>query len=460
MSAPELPGYEECEPIGRGGVADVYRATRIATGDPVAIKVLRDLSDASAAWRRCRRELTALLALGGHPHVVAVLDVVAVGEHPALVVEYVPNGSLADVVAAWGGQLAAGEVARIGAQAADALAVAHARGIVHRDVKPHNLLLDAAGDVKLCDFGIAAVRRSAELGQATASVSLRFASPEDLEGDAPVGPPSDVYSLGATLLCLARGTHLELRDRLAPWTPPPTDDPALAALDAVIADCLQPDPDARPAAADVQARLAVLATPATSGEAALPMHTVPRPFPGHEPPAPREPHRPPPARPRASRRRVLAAVAAASVAGTGAWWLIGRGEPPTIDPVRVVARPTGLVDLTVVRWPSGEPGECLVQQAGRAALAPVACSEPHDLERVAAGALDDPLGTRFEEVTVDATVDAACRSAGQERVTRSLDGLRVAVSRPSADGWDAGDRAYQCFVGVPDRRLTGTPSSS
>ena len=84
---------------------------------------------------------------------------------------------------------------------------------------------------------------------------MRYASPEDLDEDADVGPPSDVYSLGATLLHLAHGAPPTLKDRLAPWDPPPTDDPDLQRLDAVIASCLQPAPAARPSAAEVLDRL-------------------------------------------------------------------------------------------------------------------------------------------------------------------------------------------------------------
>lgn len=287
---PEVAGYVDLVPLGRGGVADVYRARQAATGRAVAIKVLRDVADASSAWRRCRRELTALLALGGHPHVVALVDVVA-GESPALVVELVEGGSLAEAVERRGGSLSVGEAIRVGSQVASALAAAHARGIVHRDVKPHNVLITADGDVKLCDFGIASLLRSPELRHATAAVSLRFASPEDLEGDGEVGPASDIYSFGATLLQLAHGQQLDLRARLGPWAPP---DGGGDALDAVIAACLRPEPDARPTAAEVSERLVVLdgelgvalqlgaESPAPSLRE-LPSVTLHRPFPGHRP---------------------------------------------------------------------------------------------------------------------------------------------------------------------------------
>jgi len=472
-AVPDIVGYDQLVPVGRGGVGDVYRATRTATGATVAIKILRDVTDESAAWRRCRRELTALLALGGHPHVVALVDVVTAGACAALVMEFAPGGSVAALAERRGEALAVGEAVRVGAHAAAALAGAHARGIVHRDVKPHNLLIDAAGTVKLCDFGIAAVARSPEFRHATATVSLRFASPEDLEDDAEVGPPADVYSLGATLLYLARGEHLELRDRLTAWQPPPAEGEPVdgaATLDALIAECLQPDPAARPTADDLYRRLAALdaavgqaiVEPEASGVLPLPSETLPRPVPGHVPPAPQVPPRPSPAHPRPHRRRALVAGAVTGLllvtfAGWWAWALRDDGHAPAPSGPRLVARPSGLVELTSLTWPVGAAGMCLRQEPGKAALEPVECTESHDLERVGGGRLPDE-SAEFVTADVDATVDAACATAARRFAGADPAGLglTIAVTRPSADGWAAGDRTFQCFVGAPDRRVTGT----
>jgi hypothetical protein len=109
--------------------------------------------------------------------------------------------------------------------------------------------------VKLCDFGIASLARTEEFRTRTSAISMRYASPEDLEDDAEVGPKADVYSLGATLLHLAHGAPPTLKERLAPWNPPMTDDPALAALDEVLADCLRPEPADRPTATELLDRL-------------------------------------------------------------------------------------------------------------------------------------------------------------------------------------------------------------
>jgi hypothetical protein len=470
-SVPVIDGYTDFELIGRGGVGDVYRAVRRATGTTVAVKVLRDVTDESTAWRRCRRELTALLSLGGDPHVIGLVEVVAADDCPALVMEYAPGGSVADELARRGGPLAPGDVVRIGRDAAAALVAAHARGIVHRDVKPHNLLFAADATVKLCDFGIAALARSPEFRHATASVSLRFASPEDLETDGVVGPPADVYSLGATLLYLARGEHLELRDRLRPWQPPGgPDEPTLAALDAVLADCLQPAPETRPQAVDVFHRLVEIAEGADHAGPVDPaddIGTLPRPLPGYEPPVPAAIRRPSPGHPRPHRRRASVAAGlllAGVLVGVVGWRLVRGPAAPVIRPAvaaELVARPSGLVALTAAAWPVGPIGECLRQQPGSPALQPVGCDEPHDLERVGLGALGPAAGTEFDAAQVDAEVDRRCAAATREFAGAAPAGLglAVAVTRPSAGGWAAGDRAYRCYVGAPDRRVTGTAAT-
>lgn len=246
-----IDGYADIERIGQGGLGDVYRATRLSTGGTVAVKVLRDVSDESVAWHRTRRELTALVSLAGHANVIQLLEVLDLPEGPALVMEYAPGGSVAELMLRRDRPLTVGETALVGRQTASALVAAHARDIVHRDVKPQNLLIDAYGQVKLCDFGIAAMARSEEFQARTSAISMRYASPEDLDDEVDVGPASDVYSLGATMLHMARGAPPTLKERLTPWVAPPTDDEQLAALDAIMVACLHPSPSERPSAAQV-----------------------------------------------------------------------------------------------------------------------------------------------------------------------------------------------------------------
>jgi hypothetical protein len=246
-----VDGYADLQRIGHGGLGDVYRATRESTGSTVAIKVLRDVSDESVAWHRTRRELTALVSLSGHAHVIQLLELLDLPEGPALVMEYAPGGSVADLLGRRESTLSVAEAVLIGRHTADALIAAHEQDIVHRDLKPQNLLIDTYGRIKLCDFGIASLARSDDFRTRTNALSLRYASPEDLDDDAEVGPPSDVYSLGATVLHLVHGSQLSVRDRLQPWTAPATDDPELAELDRIVERCLRPDPEERPSSPDL-----------------------------------------------------------------------------------------------------------------------------------------------------------------------------------------------------------------
>ena len=449
----ELDGFTDLETIGQGGLGDVYRATVATTGATVAVKVLRDVTDESVAWHRTRRELTALVSLGGHAHVIQLLGLL---EHrPGLVMEFAPGGSVADLIRRR--DVTTDEAVMIGRQTASALAAAHARGIVHRDVKPQNLLIDADGQVKLCDFGIASLARTEEFRTRTSSISLRYASPEDLEDDTEVGPPSDVYSLGATLLHLTHGAPPTLKDRLAPWHAPASGDPALAALDQVLSRCLHPDPTRRPTAVEVLDLLDALPSgcralpvpPAHEGPDTATTALLPAPDEHTDPTVartgrrPKQPLRPVErARRRPWRRRWIAAAAVAAVGCVGAaWMIVGGGDGPTL-----VDRPADLVEIdhpTIV-WPVGEVGACLVQVPDSDTLIEIDCDAPHDLQRFAVGTFDGD--DRFEDLT-----DLITR-----RCPSPVSGFEVAWTVPSLASWSSGDRTYQCLIGVPGRRAVGS----
>lgn len=475
MSEPAIAGYHSFVRIGRGGLGDVYRAVEAATGATVAVKVLRDVSDSSLAWHRTRRELTALMALMGHPHVIGPIELIDHADGPALVMEYAEGGSVADLLRDREGNdppcFTVQEAVFVGCQTAAALVAAHQRGIVHRDIKPQNLLIDACGQIKLCDFGIAALTHDEEYRTRTNAVSTRYASPEDLEHDVPVGPPSDIYSLGATMLHLVHGAPPTLRDRLAPWVPPATTDVDIAALDALIARCLHPDPESRPVATDLLRELQEF-DPFDPADRVTALPVVPRPR-VHEPllrfddattvpptgPTPeREPH---PevamlvARPKieVAPRRTMAFVgvaAAASILVAGV--VLGIRALDDSDSAAPVTapRPATLTTLLDADWTAGGVGDCLVQVPDSDELAVVVCEQPHDLQRFADGTVDDTAAADLS------LVDARCAEAFTTFVGRSPDesGLDIAQTRPSPESWAAGDRRYQCYLGVEGRRLT------
>lgn len=194
----ELAGYSSITPIGQGGIGDVYSAVRDSTGGMVAIKVIRDLTNESSVRRRVTREVAALVQLKGHPYIVQVEEVLDTAYGPAVVMEHVPNGSLADLVKQRG-RLTPGETVLACTHVATALRDAHAGGIVHRDIKPLNVLIGTIGQSKVCDFGIAALARTDTFRDRTSALSYRYASPEELDDLPTVGPPADIYSLGVTI---------------------------------------------------------------------------------------------------------------------------------------------------------------------------------------------------------------------------------------------------------------------
>ncbi|WP_328880927.1 serine/threonine-protein kinase [Streptomyces sp. NBC_00299] len=197
--------YRLSESIGRGGMGEVWRAYDETLGRPVAVKLLLPQDTDPTATSRFRLEAQTAARIA-HPNVVGVRDF---GEHENrlfLVMELVQGDSLARVAAQFGA-LPAERVARIAAEAAAGLAAAHRQGIVHRDIKPGNLLLDADGTLKIGDFGIA--RFLDDPGAALTATgqivgTSLYLAPERALGK-PAGPASDVYALGCVLYQLLTG---------------------------------------------------------------------------------------------------------------------------------------------------------------------------------------------------------------------------------------------------------------
>ncbi len=199
--------YRLAEPLGEGGGGTVWRAVDELLRREVAVKQLRipsGLSESELAefTGRAVQEARAAGRLS-HPAIVMIHDVVGHGGQPWIVMDLVPGQSLDKVIRA-GGPPPVDRVAEIGLAVLDALEVAHAQGILHRDVKPGNVLLGRDGRVMLTDFGIAAPLDGQDAGEQSFAGSPAYMAPERFREE-PAGPASDLWSLGATLYTAVEG---------------------------------------------------------------------------------------------------------------------------------------------------------------------------------------------------------------------------------------------------------------
>jgi WD40 repeat protein/tRNA A-37 threonylcarbamoyl transferase component Bud32 len=254
-----VPGYEVLEVLGRGGMGVVYKARHVALKRSVALKMIRTGAHAGTAeLSRFRAEAEAVARLQ-HPNVVQIHEV---GEHdglPFLCLEYVDGGSLAGQLG--GIPLTPARAAELVEVLARAMHAAHLKGVVHRDLKPHNVLLTAEGLPKVSDFGLAKDLTEAEGQTRTGAVlgTPSYMAPEQAEGKKEVGPAADVYALGAILYeCLTgrppfrAATPLEtleqVRDR-EPAAPRHLQPGVPRDLETVCLQCLQKQPHRRYASA-------------------------------------------------------------------------------------------------------------------------------------------------------------------------------------------------------------------
>ncbi|MFF4585488.1 serine/threonine-protein kinase [Streptomyces sp. NPDC001388] len=200
-----LSGYEIHEVLGQGGFATVYRARQLAVGREVALKVDSRVLSTPRDRQRFLREVTAAGQLSGHPHVVPVYDAgVLADDRPYMVLELCPGGSLGERLHRQGA-FPPKEARDIGVGLADAVAAAHAAGVLHRDIKPGNVMVNRYGGVALTDFGLAAMPRPGrDLSVTREALTPAYAPPEAFQLAEPT-PAGDLYSLAATLYALLRG---------------------------------------------------------------------------------------------------------------------------------------------------------------------------------------------------------------------------------------------------------------
>jgi hypothetical protein len=203
QAKPDIPGYRILRRLGHGGMSDIWLAEQVALARPVAIKIVSAGDEAESRLARFRQE-AAIVARFDHPNVVGIIEFGETGDGRLFFsMPYVPNGTLAQASLAGDGV----RVREVLGQILDALAYVHEHGVVHRDVKPENVLFDSVGRARLADFGvsrsIAGLSRHTRTGETFGS-SL-YMSPEQARGELPDGR-SDLYSVGAIAYELLTGS--------------------------------------------------------------------------------------------------------------------------------------------------------------------------------------------------------------------------------------------------------------
>jgi serine/threonine-protein kinase len=339
----ERSRYEVVRTLGRGGMATVYLARDTQLGRPVALKVLApELAGEERFRKRFVRE-ARLAARVSHPNIVRVFDIAEDERGLTIALEYVDGGTLAEELARRG-RLPAEEVVELGLQLADALAAVHGAGLVHRDVKPQNVLRTTGGTIKLGDFGIARSHDSTALTEVGAVLGTAcYLAPEQARGE-PAAAAADLYALGVVLYQALTGRVPHRAATLAELVaarelePPPAPSALVGAvppaLEAAIVQCLALRPEERPAGA--AALRAELARALPAGVAAAATAAV---------------------LPRTRRRRVrrLAAGAAVAAAGAAVGTVLLAARPSGTGTVERAAQPPTTTQRAPARAPVAPP---------------------------------------------------------------------------------------------------------
>jgi tRNA A-37 threonylcarbamoyl transferase component Bud32 len=206
-SSQRIPGYRIRSKLGAGAMATVFLADQLSLGRPVAVKVLPKKFSSNAKFiERFYKEGRAAAQLN-HPNIVAAYDVGQAGDHHYFVMEYIDGPTIYDKLVK-DKRISEADAIRIVTGVAKALQHAHARGFIHRDIKPKNIMLNSQGVVKLADLGLARAMTDKEAAKAEAGRAYGtpyYISPEQIRGEVKIGPPADIYGLGATFYHMVTG---------------------------------------------------------------------------------------------------------------------------------------------------------------------------------------------------------------------------------------------------------------
>ncbi len=488
-----MPGLTGLTVVARGGYATVYRAVQESIGREVAVKIENRSLDSEHDRRRFMREARASGRMSSHPHVVDLFDAGFLADgHPYLIMELC-DGSYADRLR--GGPLAPAEVRDVGVKIADALSDAHQLGVLHRDVKPANILVSGFGEPTLADFGLAVLAEMRDVATNMDVMTPAYAPREMFRHGCEPSPAADVYSLCATLYALLRGkpprwsedrepsllTLLEMFDHPVPDLPGVPGD----LLDALRAG-LSNHPAQRPTAG--QLREALMALPlqpaAIPGDDAVrvpaPVESQPEAWSMPTQPVPSDLSAPDGGATVPIRKKdrirwpflglgvaILLAglVLSATAYGAGRWpanRMVLRAVAASRLSSAARAGDTGCA-LAVLGATCPSAAQCFdtVSVAGGVARArPLPCTGPHTWEVFAIGTLPSGLpGVGYQQVKAAQAVARVCNIGVLMLVDLVADGWQVDVLPPSPEAYGGGDRSFRCLAGTGPNRQTG-PSFS